>query len=139
MRASGLIDTGAILAILDPTDSWHERCVDAFANQRLPLATTTAVLAEFFHLLGRHPLDVAAAWKFVRSGAVTILPITDQDVPEIERLMKRYADRPMDFADATLVRVASRHELTTILTIDHDDFETYRMDRKRKFRVVPSR
>jgi len=35
--------------------------------------------------------------------------------------------------------VANRHELTTIFTTDHADFETYRMDRKRKFRVLPSR
>ncbi len=80
-----------------------------------------------------------ATWRFLLSGAITILPITDQDLPEIDKLMERYADRPMDFADATLVRVGSRHNLTTIFTIDHDHFETYRMERKRKFRIVPGR
>ena len=39
--------------------------------------------------------------------------------------MKRYPDRPMDFADATLVRLAQREGLTTVFTVDHDDFETY--------------
>ncbi len=139
MQAKGLVDTGAILALLDADDRWHDRCRDAFADLRLPLATTAAVLAEVFHLLGDHPREVAAAWRFVRSGAVLLLPITDDDSGALEALMKRYRDRPMDFADATLVRVAEREALPTILTIDHDDFETYRIGRKTRFRIAPDR
>lgn len=139
MNASGLVDTGAILAMLNPRDPWHQKCTAAFESQQLPLGTTTAVLTELFHLIRRYRGGVQLAQSFVLSNVVTILPITDHDLPEVNRLMERYADRPMDFADATLVRVGSRHNLTTILTIDHDDFETYRMDRKRKFRVIPGR
>jgi hypothetical protein len=29
--------------------------------------------------------------------------------------------------------------LTTILTIDHNDFETYRIDGRRRFRIAPDR
>jgi predicted nucleic acid-binding protein len=53
--------------------------------------------------------------------------------------MKRYRDRPMDFADATLVHLAERHSLSLILTVDHDDFETYRIQGRRRFRLVPPR
>ena len=53
--------------------------------------------------------------------------------------MARYHDRPMDFADATLVHLARRESLSTILTVDHDDFETYRIDGGRTFRIVPAR
>ena len=139
MRAKGLIDTGAILALLKSEDLWHRRCREALDSLRLPLATTAAVCTELFHLLGHHPRAVAAAWAFLRSGSICILPITDTDSAELERLVKRYADRPMDFADATLVRLAERESLTTILTVDHDDFETYRIGAKRRFRIVPSR
>lgn len=48
-----------------------------------------------------------------------LVPITNADLPTLEALMARYADRPMDFADATLVHVAEREGLRTILTIDH--------------------
>ncbi len=139
MNAKGLIDTGAILALLNPRDRWHQRCIEAVSSLRLPLATTAPVLTELFHLLGNHPRDVAAAWRFLHSGAVTVLPITDADMPDLDRLMKRYADRPMDFADATLVHIAKRESLSTICTIDHNDFETYRIEGKRKFRIVPLR
>jgi predicted nucleic acid-binding protein len=139
MRAAGLIDTGALLALLDAGDEWHERCAAAFPSVRLPLATSAAVLAEFLHLLAPSRTDLEKAWGFLRSGAVMLLPITESDVPELERLMKRYADRPMDFADATLVRLAERESLSVIFTVDHDDFETYRIKGRTKFRVVPAR
>jgi hypothetical protein len=139
MLATGLIDTGAILALLDRNDRWHRACAETFVAVPLPLATSAAVLAELFHLIGDDPRTVAATWGFLRSGAVTVASIGDADVPDLERLMARYQDRPMDFADATLVHLARRESLTTILTIDHDDFETYRIGRRRPFRILPER
>lgn len=135
----GLADTGALLALLDETDRWHDRCAAAFAELRLPLATSAAVLAELFHLLGDRPRDVAAGWGLLRSGVITVLPITDRDLAGLEELMQRYHDRPMDFADATLVHLARREGLSTVFTIDHGDFETYRIEGQRRFRIVPAR
>lgn len=134
---SGLIDTGAILALVDRDDRWHRRCADALLDARLPLATSAAVLAEVFHLLRQH--EHTAVWGLVRSGVIVTLSIDDQDMPSLEELMARYADRPMDFADATLVQLARRESLNTVFTIDHDDFETYRIEGRRRFRVLPSR
>lgn len=139
MTAEGLIDTSAILALLDQRDGWHHRCVDTYAALRLPFATSAAVLAELFHLTAARYIQLTAAWGLIRAGAVTVLPIDDADVPELEALMHKYADRPMDFADATLVHLAERESLTTIFTIDHDDFETYRIGVRRRFRIVPAR
>jgi len=136
-RVFGLIDTGACLALVDADEPWHEATRSAFESLRLPLATSAAVLAEVFHLIDeRHH---KAMWNFLQSGAITVLAVADADMPDLRHLMERYRDRPMDFADATLVHLAARESLSTILTIDHDDFETYRFGRGRKFRVVPSR
>lgn len=120
-------------------DRWHERSVETFETLRLPLATSAAVLSEIFHLVGDHPHDLQAAWRLLRSGAFTVMPITDGDLSALHELMERYADRPMDFADATLVHLAGRESLTTVFTVDHDDFETYRIPGGRTFRVVPGR
>jgi predicted nucleic acid-binding protein len=137
--ARGLIDTGAILAVLDRDDRWHQPCLEALTSLALPLATSAAVLTELFHLLDDDPRAVAAAWKFLRSGAVMLFPLDDRDLPDIEGLMKRYADRPMDFADATLVHLARRERLNLVFTVDHDDFETYRIEGRTRFRIVPNR
>jgi hypothetical protein len=55
------------------------------------------------------------------------------------QLMTRYADTPMDFADATLVLIADSLGVTDILTLDRRGFSTYRTAKGKAFRLVPSR
>ena len=138
MAASALIDTGAILAVLDRGDRWHRICVEAFPQLRLPLVTSEAVLTQLFHLAGDSRKEMEAAWKFVRSGAIALAAIENSELPQVEALMLRYWDRPMDFADATLVYLAKREKLSTVFTVDHADFETYRIEGRRRFRVLPT-
>jgi predicted nucleic acid-binding protein len=133
-----LADTGALLAVMDSGDRWHSRCSTALETLRLPLLTSEAVLTELFYLLGRRTRETTAAWRFLRS-VVSVSPLRGDDLPDLQALMEQYQDRPMDFADATLVRLARRESLSTVFTIDHDDFETYRIDGRRRFRIVPAR
>ena len=137
--AHGLIDTGAILALLDRSDRWHNACVGAFRQLRLPLLTSEAVLTELFHLVGDSRREMEAAWKFVRSGALVLGTIEGAELTHLHSLMSRYWDRPMDFADATLVYLAKRESLSIILTVDQADFATYRIEGKRQFRVMPGK
>jgi hypothetical protein len=138
VAANALIDTGAILALLDRTDRWHRICVDAFEQLRLPLLTSEAVLTELFHLVGDSRREMEAAWRLVRSGAIVLAETEDSELAPIRALMSRHADRPMDFAHATLVYLAKREALSTIFTVDHADFETYRIEGRRRFRVLPA-
>src|SRR5688572_7750383 len=137
MRPPALIDTGAVLALLDRADPWHKVCAAAMRQMQLPLFTTAAVLTETFHFLD-DANQLAEGWRFFRSGTVVLRPGIEDDLPDLERLMLKYADRPMDFADATLVRLAEREGLTTILTVDRD-FEVYRIGGRKAFRVLPKR
>jgi uncharacterized protein len=136
-RAGGLIDTGAILAIVDARDRWHRACLEALQSVRLPLLTTDAVLTETFHLTGKSARDVEKIWDFVRSGALSLRATNDSDLPALQALMEQYADRPMDFADATLVHLATRESVSLIVTIDRDDFETYRLSGRKRFTILP--
>ena len=98
---------------------------------------TSAVLTEAFYFALKKGYR-QRVWEFV-AGSVVMASIANDDLPALETLMHRYADRPMDFADATLVHVAEREGLRTILTVDHSDFETYRIGRSAKFRILPAR
>jgi predicted nucleic acid-binding protein len=138
MAADTLIDTGAIIAMIDRNDQWHRLCLAAFQTLRLPLLTSEAVLTEAFHLARNDRGGMQSVWTFVRSGAVTLGTIDDGELPELNALMSRYSDRPMDFADATLVHLAKRESISTIFTVDRADFETYRIDGRRRFRIVPA-
>lgn len=139
MPPAALIDTGATLALIDRDDAWHESCVAAYNQSRLPLLTTEAVLTEAFHLAHGDRRQIASIWTLLRSGAVQMAAISHEELPRIQTLMDDYADRPMDFADATLVYLAARESLSLILTVDRSDFETYRLPRNKKFTILPGR
>ncbi|MGB7849024.1 MAG: PIN domain-containing protein [Candidatus Acidiferrum sp.] len=137
MAANLLIDTGAILAILDKDDRWHAPCLATFLRLRLPALTSEAVLTEVFHLVKRSRPQMETVWKFLSPGPVLLATIDTSELPNIHTLMLRYRDRPMDFADATLVHLAARESLSVIFTVDRSDFETYRIAGKHRFRILP--
>ena len=137
--SAGLIDTGAILSIIDVHERNHSACLEAMRSFRIPLLTSEAVLTETFHLTGKNAYKMEKAWAFVRSGALTVRSMGDADLPSLHALMAQYSDRPMDFADATLVHLAARERLSLILTIDRDDFSTYRLPHRKKFTILPRR
>jgi uncharacterized protein len=137
MAPAALIDTSVIIALVNASDSRYQECLTALASVRIPLLTTEAVLTEFFYLIQSRSLNLNAAWRFVRSGAITVRPMGDSELPMLHALMAQYADRPMDFADATLVLLAQQDRIGTILTLDRNDFETYRISHGKKFTILP--
>jgi len=51
-------------------------------------------------------------------------------------LMERYADHPMDLADASLVVAAESLGTRRVFTIDRKDFETYRVRRGHRHQAM---
>src|SRR3984893_8896984 len=49
------------------------------------------------------------------------------DVPRMRELMGKYADRPVDLADAALIRVAEREGIRKIFNVDREDFTVFRL------------
>lgn len=139
MAASAFVDAGAILALLDRDDAWHRACVKAFRSVSFPLLTTEAVMSEVFHQAIRDFGRIEPAWEFFNSDTVILAPLTDSDLSNIRALMFQYHDHPMDFPDATLVHLANRESISLILTIDHNDFETYRFAGNQRFTLRPDR
>jgi predicted nucleic acid-binding protein len=139
VASKALIDTGAILALLNKHDPWHSACADVLDHIGVPLLTSQAVLTEVFHFMGGNRHNLETAWKFLRSGVIVLGGIEQSELGHLKALMSQYSDHPMDFADATLVYLARRESISTVFTIDHADFLTYRIEGKRRFRVVPER
>ena len=139
MAGGTLIDTGVLVAFLRKGDRWHNESVRLIEETQGPLVSTIAVMSEFFYFMGQFRFALPVAWEVFSSGIVVLADIGQRDLPALQTLMLRYADRPMDFADATLVHVAEREGLSSILTTDHNDFETYRIGRNKRFRILPVR
>ena len=54
-----------------------------------------------------------------------------------KNLMKKYADLPMDFADATIVCLATETGMHNIVTFDKKDFGIYKLPKKKNFTICP--
>jgi len=70
-------------------------------------------------------------------GAIQLLRLDSGDAPRIRELMRKYANRPMDLADASLLRVAEREGLRKIFTIDRKDFAVYRLHGRIRPVLIP--
>ena len=132
-----LLDTGALVSLLDRSQNQHARMVEFFESWSGELVTTEAVLTESTHLLSRSPGGPKACLEFVLAGGAVLVPSTTATLRRACDLIVRYADLPMDFADATLVILAEDLGTDLVLTTDHRDFSVYRIRGRRRFRVKP--
>lgn len=137
MAGELLLDTGALVSILDRGQSRHRECRDLFDRWRAPVVSTEAVLTEATHLLGRVHGGRQTCLDFFLRGAATLVPASLKSLGRCRELVAKYADLPMDYADATLVVLAEELGANTILTTDRE-FSVYRFARNRSFRVLPS-
>ena len=130
-----LADTGPLVALFDPADSDHKRCASILAGIEEPLCTTVPVLTEAFHLLTPGSIGSQRLMDFVVGHGLSVWFLDDTALVRAFELMVRYADHPMDLADASLVVLAESLKLRKIFTIDRNDFTTYRI--KQGHRYLP--
>jgi len=122
-----IVDTGPLVALFDPADGDHERCAGLLAGIDEPLCTTVPVLTEAFHLLTPASIGSQRLMDFVTGHGLTLWFLDDRTLVRAFELMIRYADHPMDLADASLVVLAESLKLHKIFTLDRNDFATYRL------------
>jgi predicted nucleic acid-binding protein len=133
-----LVDTGPLVALFDPSDHAHERCLKQLGRlENRRLVTTLAVLTEASYLLDFSKRAQQALLAFVARGAVEPLHLAAPAVECAALLMSKYQDLPMDFADATLMTLAEALGTTAVFTLDRRDFAVYRLGR-RKLQLLPS-
>lgn len=118
-----IADTGLIVALLFRNDPFHFWALEAF-RKHSPFLTCDAVLAEAASFCP----DPVAVLKLVTRG--DLIPDPDfsiaAEASHLAALASKYADRPMDLADACLVRMSELHSRCRIWTVDRNDFATYR-------------
>jgi len=101
------------------------------------MGTVWPVLSEVMYLLGGLPNAQGSVWDILARRTVQLLPLGPDDLPRIRELMRQYANRPMDLADAALIRVAEREGIRRFFTVDRKDFTVYRLHGKIKPSILP--
>jgi predicted nucleic acid-binding protein len=132
-----LIDTGAIVALLDRSERHHEACVETLEHLTSPLVTCEAVIAESCYLMRRLPGAAEAVLENVAKGVFRIPLELAAAAPQVQRILRKYRNQEIDLADACLIHLAGEVRSGDILTLD-SDFEVYRWGANRPFqRLLP--
>lgn len=128
-----LMDTSAIVAIMQPNEQHHEACVEALKEMQTPFLTTWPVLTEADFLLRKDPAARLKLTHFVASIAVDIVDLDRPFLAWYERFQRQYKDQEVQLADASLVWLAETRSTDTVFTLDRRDFSVFRIESEQGF------
>jgi len=127
-----LIDTGPLVAWFDADDGHHDsvkRFLDGYDGE---LLCTWMVLTETCHLLPEPVVPLFMQW--VAQGGLSIVELPASAAPALAARMGKYADLPMDLADASLIWLAEHLGVLDIITLDRRDLGIHRTARGKTLR-----
>jgi hypothetical protein len=134
-----LSDSGPLIALFDRSDEYHTVCTQALTT--LPpngLLTTWPCLTEAMYFLGRAGgfAQQDRLFEMIARFALQVFQPTSKDEHRARELMRKYANVPMDLADASIVILAELTGCHTVFTLD-SDFQIYRIKDQDPFTIVP--
>ncbi|MEW5693077.1 MAG: PIN domain-containing protein [Candidatus Hydrogenedentota bacterium] len=132
MKNIAIIDAGPLIALFDASDKYHQKVKEYLKKYKGYLITTIPVITEATHLLDFNIQAQLDLLKWIELGGVSIFHITEEHIKRIIKLIEKYLDRPMDFADASLIVLAEELNINSIISVDID-FYIYRLKQKKKF------
>jgi uncharacterized protein len=135
-----VVDTGVVLASIEPHDDHHLPCSRLLADTREQRIVPSVVLVEVEYLLGStRQVDV-----FVRflddctRGAFVIEELQPADYTRIGELLKTYADLRVGFVDAAVLAVVERLREPKLATLDHRHFSVMRPRHVKALELLPA-
>jgi uncharacterized protein len=120
-----LVDSGPLIAGFDDTDVWHDECSRLLETLPGPLLVPATIVAEVCYMIGRYQFGAAAEAAFLRSFAsrdLVVADLVEDDFERMAQLVEQYEDFPLGGSDASVIAIAERRSITTILTTDRRHF-----------------
>jgi predicted nucleic acid-binding protein len=134
-----VVDTGPLYAAADTSDSHHQKCAAAFEDASEQLVVPVSVVIETCFLIERHlgPLAEATFIRSLGSSGLIVESLGEIDLERMAALVTTYADLPLGAVDASVVAVAERLGVSTVLTIDRRHFSVVRPRHIEAFTLLP--
>lgn len=123
-----LVDTGPIVAVVNDRDDYHQECRYLLERLPSPLLIPATVATEVCLLLERRR-GTRAEMAFIadiRAGRYTLIESLSADLNRIAELVAKYDDLPLGTVDASVIALAERLNITTVITLDRRDFSIVR-------------
>lgn len=134
-----IVDTSFLVSLINPLEQQHQACVQIARKLRQPLSIPVTVLPEATYLVARH-ISHETMRRFVHQLMHPQWHIENLTTPDLRRthqILEQYGDAALDFTDATIVAVAERLQISTILTLDQRDFRMIRPKHTAYFTILP--
>ena len=131
MARNVLVDAGFVVALLSRRDAHHGWAIAQASEFPPPWFTCEAALSEAFHLLGKQ--GATKLGVLLRRGALLVDFTFVENVEPVVKLIEKYLDVPMGFADACVVRMTETVADPIVLTTDQD----FRVYRRHSRQVIP--
>jgi predicted nucleic acid-binding protein len=129
-----IVDTGFLIPLFLPADRLRAPAREFLRDNRHPLLTVAPVVVEACHFLDPAGKDRLLEW--IQRGAVAVAEVPTSAYANIRSILRKYADRDIDFADAAIVWLAGHTDCRAILTVDIADFSVYRMAKGKRFELL---
>jgi len=131
-----LVDTGPLVAMRNKRDQHRNRVHQLSATVPEKLFTCWPVLTETAYLLRKHPEEIAILLDGFRAGILVLLALDENDVTSIARIIAKYTDQSVSLADASLMHLAEREEISEVFTVDAKDFSIFRTTSGQSLTVI---
>ena len=128
-----IVDTGPLVALIDPDTREHAGVLDHAKALPKPLLTSEPVLTEAAFLLTRDGFDADELFALADAGIIAVGLEFNRERAALRALMRKYHSIPMSLADATLVRLSELHRDCHVFTFDAD----FRLYRRHGNKVIP--
>ena len=134
-----IADTGPIYALIDEDDSWHSKVKRVIEEKRLELILPSTILPEICYLANKY-LGAEVEIGFVKAVAEGEIKVEEVDIKDYRSALKHlktYKKLNIGFVDATVIAVAERLEMYTLLTTDRRHFSQIKTGKGKSFNLLP--
>lgn len=122
-----IADTGFVVALANLSDRRHAD-VSPIYLQYPKIFLTQFALVEIAYLIGRDA-GIPTVIQFLQGLSASrfeLIWAMDRDIIRTASILDQYIDSRIDFVDASIMAIAERLNIQTILTIDRRDFQLFR-------------
>jgi predicted nucleic acid-binding protein len=117
-----ILDAGPLIAALNRQDEHHRWACEILERLGPPFYSCPEAMAEAAAMTGRP----AAIVEMIQSEEIILAFDLSEQAASVLSLLKKYAGRDMDLADACIVRMTELMRDCRVVTLDRLDFAVYR-------------